>query len=417
MKVFVLAGKHPLRSSGGYATYTHILSKCLKELGYEVIILAVSNKDEIEHTDIGTIYSVSSPHLPSRLSTAITATFFLWSNRMDKLLQKLIAGEDKCIVHGIGPWGYAGIRSKRQHGSRVKLLDFMPTTAKHESYWLMKGAEVRDYGIRLKIKYSLLWLYSNTIIYNLEKAITRESDYIIVHHDYAKNQIINDYRINPDKIKKIPHSFEIFDKKAFYTRYDRTVNPHVSNSPRKEEFVCLSVCRQEPRKGINYFLRAIALLKQRNIPVRAIVVGSGDLLQNNIAIARKLKIEDVIQFTGFVSDISEYTKEADVFVQPSLQEGSGSISVLEAMKARIPVITTECDGLPEDIENGKTGLLVPKMDAQSLALAIESLYNDNNLSKSLVLNAEQMLNEKFDFSMMVEGLRSIYGELFSTVKS
>ena len=69
MRIFVTCGKHPLKSSGGYATYTHALCKSLKSMGHDVKIIAISNDSSIEETEIGTIYNITSPYLPKSSST------------------------------------------------------------------------------------------------------------------------------------------------------------------------------------------------------------------------------------------------------------------------------------------------------------------------------------------------------------
>jgi len=414
MKAFVTCGKHPLKSSGGYATYTHTLCKCLKDLGLDVNIIAISDKFGIENTDIGKIHNVTSSYLPTKSSTFITATAIPWSRLFDKLLRNLIKEEERCIIYGIGPWGYAGLGSKQQFGDKVKLVNIFFTTASHEIYWLMKGAEIRDYGIALKLKYATIYLYSLIALKRYEKILAKKSDHLIVHYDFTKNLLIDEYGVCSDKISKLPYYSEIYNKSSLYTKYDTTIGTSKNlkdDSSERKKFTCISICRQEPRKGINYFLYAVKILKDRGLPIKAVVVGSGDLLKKNIRIAKRLKLDEV-EFTGFIQNISNKLMTADVFVQPSLQEGSGSESVLEALQAGIPVVTTFCDGLPEDIEQGVTGMLVPKMDSISLANAIEELYKNENLRKKLKENGKRTIKERFDRNAMVNGFGELHKSLW-----
>ena len=90
MKCFVTCGKHPLKSSGGYASYVHALSTCLLKMGHDVSIIAISKKSGVENTEIGKIYTVSSQSLPTESSTAITGSFFKWSKIIGKKLEELI---------------------------------------------------------------------------------------------------------------------------------------------------------------------------------------------------------------------------------------------------------------------------------------------------------------------------------------
>ena len=415
MKVFIISGKHPLKSSGGYATYTHALCSSLKKLGHDVNIIAISDKKNVEQTEIGKIFTVTSNYLPSKSSTAITGTFFLWSKSIDKMLRQLIPkNNEKCIIYGIGPWGYAGIKSKNFFGDKIKLLNVFFTSMTHETYWLMKGTSIQDYGIFLWLKYAIIHLYSKLILKKYECTVMRNSDLIIVHYDFAKKMLIEKYGLKDNMIKKIPYYSEIYEKKSIYSKYDTDVKAQTQKETRldSDKLTCVSICRQEPRKGINYFLRAVKILKGKKIPIKAIIVGSGDLLSKNMKIAKKLKINDMVEFTGFVPEISDILSKADVFVQPSLQEGSGSISVFEAFLSEVPVITTYCDGLPEDVENGINGILVPKMDEKSLADAIMSFYKDKELSKKLVINGKKTVESKFNSQDMINGLEDIHRNLW-----
>lgn len=415
MKIYVICGKHPLKSSGGYATYTHALCKSLKQLNYDVNIIAISDKVLKENSDIGTIHTISSSYLPTKSSTVITATFFLWAKKIDNLLEKLILDDnEKCIIYGIGPWTYAGLKTKKIFKEKVKLVNIFFTSMTHETFWLMKGIKISDYGIFLRIKYSIIHLYSKIILEVYEKRALEKSDLILIHYDFAKKILIEKMKISNLKIEKIPYYSEIYEKRALYSKYDKKIesNIHKNNNDEIKKFRCISICRQESRKGINYFLRALKILKKEGIPVKGVIVGSGNLLSKNIRLAEKLKINDIVEFKGFIPNISSELKSSDVFIQPSLQEGSGSISVFEAFISEIPVITTDCDGLPEDIENNVNGILVSKMNEYELANAIKKLYQNKDMAHKLVINAQKTIISKFSSNEMIKGIEKINKKLF-----
>lgn len=405
MKVFVTCGKHPLKSSGGYATYVHSLCNNLKALGHEVNILAISNNNKIEETEIGRIYNITNKFLPKNSSTLITGTSFIWSKIFDSVLQRLISQNDeKCMIFGIGPWALSGINSKIKFKDRVRLTNVFFTSVKHETLWLMKGANVRDYGIFSKIKYSIIYFFSNFILHRLEKKILKHSNAIVIHNEFPKKILMDGFNIESKKIIKIPYNIETFTKKSSYRNYDISINID-DEKGEKSEMICVSVCRQEPRKGINFFIKAMKIIKDRNLPIRAIIIGSGDLLQNNMNIAKKLDLDDIITFTGFVPDITEYLSKADVLVQPSLQESSGSVSILEALQFGIPVIATLCDAIPEDVSDGISGILVPKEDEKALANAIIKLYEKKTLAIQMGKNGKKFMEENFNKNGMKDGLK------------
>ena len=412
MKIFVTCGKHPLKSSGGYASYTYSLCKVLKKMGHDVNIIAISNIAGIEDSEIGKIYTVKSSFLPSKSATSITGLFFLWSQIIDKKLQNLIKNyDDDCIIYGIGPWGYSAINSRKRFSNKVRLISIFFTTAYDETYWLMRGASIQDYGLFLKIKYSIIHYYAKYVLTKFERTAFKKSDQTVVHYEFAKQTLINQYHINSDKISKIPYYAEIYDKISLYSKYDKSLKSNSNPQKNKSTISCISICRQEPRKGINYFIRAIKILKDNQFPIRAKIVGSGDLLEKNMKLAKKLKLDDTIEFTGFVQNISDVLSESDIFIQPSLQEGSGSISVFEAMLSGVPVITTTCDGLPEDIENNFSGILIPPMNSESLAKAIMNLSTNNELINRLISNGIKTVEEKLDIDKMIEGLILLHNKI------
>lgn len=415
MKVFVTCGKHPLKSSGGYATYTHALCKNLKSMGFDVNIIAISDENSVEDSEIGRIFSVTSSYLPTRSSTFITGLSFLWSRSFTKILQEQIKKDDeKCIVYGIGPWALAGLSLRKKFREKVRLVNVFFTSVAHETQWLMKGINVTDYGIVLKIKYTIIHFFSLLVLQRLELKILKNCDIVLVHNEFPRQLLINDFGINSNKIMKLPYYVETYGKVSLYKKYDVEIKSEKNDEEKNEKnMICVSVCRQEPRKGINYFLRAMKLIKNTNLPIRAKIVGSGDLLKNHIRISKKLGVDDIVEFTGFVPDIKKILEEADVFVQPSLQESSGSVSVLEALQSGTPVIATDCDALPEDIEDGTTGLLVPRRDEKALADAITRLYNDKDLVIKMGHNAKKSILEKFTKEKMEVGLASLHKKLWS----
>lgn len=413
MKFFVTCGKHPLKSSGGYASYVHALCMCLKKMGHDVKIVAIAKEENVEDSDIGKIYTVTSSHLPTESSTAITGSFFKWSKVIGKKFQDLIDNENESfIIYGIGPWCHSGIELKKQFTNRVKLVGVFFTTVSHETYWLERGVKPQLYGTLMKLKYKFVYNYAKRFLKKHEAEALKYCDKVIVHYDFTKKLLQEEYSLPAEKIVKIPYYVEIYNKDALYSKYDKKRNL-IENKQLydNEKFTCVSVCRQEPRKGIYYFLGAMKIIKQKGLPIKAQIVGSGDLLEKNIEIAKKLGLDDTVKFMGFVPDITEVLSQVDVFVQPSLQEGSGSISVFEALLSGVPVITTQCDGIPEDIKNGVSGILVKKEDEIDLARAIIDIYNSKELRLKLIKNGKNVITEKCKIDEMINGLNNLHKKL------
>ena len=108
-----------------------------------------------------------------------------------------------------------------------------------------------------------------------------------------------------------------------------------------------------------------------------------------------------------VPNASIYLKNFDIFVLPSLKEGLPYV-ILEAGLAELPVIASNIGGIPEIIENGKEGLLVPPADTEKLAAAIKKLVDDKTLRETLVKNLHQKITQEFSLGKMLRETISLY---------
>ena len=137
-------------------------------------------------------------------------------------------------------------------------------------------------------------------------------------------------------------------------------------------------CRQLfPRKGIRFLIEAAAQLKPRFPDLKVVVAGDGFERPELVQLAQTLGIADDVTFLGWVAntELPPYYRAAAVSVIPSLEEGFG-IPAAEAMGCETPVVASDAGGLPEVVEHGVTGLIVPRGDSSALAEAIGSLLAD-----------------------------------------
>jgi glycosyltransferase involved in cell wall biosynthesis len=173
----------------------------------------------------------------------------------------------------------------------------------------------------------------------------------------------------------------------------------------------LAVSRHDPRKGIDVMLRALAEVAAHGVPFRACLIGPGRLLETHRRLAVELGLAGDVEIPGRVDAVHRYLAAADVFVLPSLAEASGSVSVLEALRAGTPVIASACDGIPEDLADGSDALLVPPGDVEALASALRRLLTDAPLRARLAAGGRHAHDRHFSATRLVDGLRAVYGEL------
>lgn len=170
--------------------------------------------------------------------------------------------------------------------------------------------------------------------------------------------------------------------------------------------------RMTPQKGHIYFLQAFARVRDRFPEARALIVGDGPLREELEGMARELKIEEGCIFTGVRSDIPELLSTLDVFVLSSVSEGL-PYAVLEAMAMARPVVATRVSGLPEIIEDGVTGLLVPPRNPQALGAAVIGLLQDRDRAQKMGAAGRRTVEEKFGLDRMVQEIERLYEILMS----
>ncbi len=157
------------------------------------------------------------------------------------------------------------------------------------------------------------------------------------------------------------------------------------------------------------FLRAASLALQKDPRLYFMAVGEGPQLERIKELARDLGLGERTAFTGFQSDLRQFYAVWDIFVLASKREGLNN-AVMEAMSAGLPVIATQVGGMPELIQTGVDGLLVPPYNSEALADAIVSLAGNPALRKEFGASASAQARD-FDQNLMVERNLALYREL------
>ncbi len=186
-----------------------------------------------------------------------------------------------------------------------------------------------------------------------------------------------------------------------------TVREELGIEPETPVLAMIAVLRAQ--KAIDVMLRALAILRSSHPDVRLLVAGPGDPTEL-LALASQLGIPDAASFLGHRSDIANVLAAANVGVLSSDYEGS-PLAVLEYMSAGLPVVATDVGGLPQMVERGETGLLVPRRDAPALAAAIERLLFDPELARSMGEGGRLRHEREFSSRAMTERVSRLYESL------
>jgi colanic acid/amylovoran biosynthesis glycosyltransferase len=152
-------------------------------------------------------------------------------------------------------------------------------------------------------------------------------------------------------------------------------------------------------KGFDYLLRAAHLLSNRGLHCEVDIVGDGKELKFLRKLASELKIQQQVRFAGWLipDEVRKEMSRATILVHPSNGLGDNMPTVIkEAMAIGLPVIASEVAGIPELLDHGRCGTLVPTGNVEALANAMETLLMDSELCRTYAESARKDAEERFD---------------------
>lgn len=185
-------------------------------------------------------------------------------------------------------------------------------------------------------------------------------------------------------------------------------------NPKREIFQILSVGRSHWKKGYDYALQAMSLLGEWGIDFRYTLIGAKGFEELEFMVA-DLGLKDHVQLLGNVpfDRVQQRMKSADLLLLSSVEEGVANV-VLEAMALGTLVLTTDCGGMSEVIQDGKNGFLIPARNPQAMAKAMQMIQNlTADQRNSIVKEAKKTLEHQHTTSKMVEGMLGLYQQILS----
>lgn len=268
-------------------------------------------------------------------------------------------------------------------------------------------ASIRDQGVYLTK--SQKWM---------QRAVCLLADRILVNSESIKQWLL-DQGYQQSKITLIKNGIDLSSSESLGITTSKKSNIRKELEIKDNAPLVVMIARLNKHKGVADFIEAAALVNREHPQARFLLIGkpSKDSVsadkgsisdqQQWFALRRQLKLEKVVFFCGYRSDVAQILSQAAVSVLPSHSEGISN-TLLESMAAGVPIVSTRVGGASELVEEGVDGILVPAHCPQQLAGGISRILNSIELAQRLSLAARQKVTDNFSLHSMVENTKKVY---------
>jgi glycosyltransferase involved in cell wall biosynthesis len=269
-------------------------------------------------------------------------------------------------------------------GTVLGRLAHVPVVVAHEHTWSFKGKPLRRFLDR--------------------ELVGRFADAFVAVSAEDRRKMIDVEGVDADKIRLIPNG--IPEPEAGGGAEVRRELGVGTDDP-----LIGVVCELRAQKALEVLFEAALRLRDEFPALTVLVAGDGPERERLEAEVRRLGLEGTVRLLGIRRDVPALLDALDVAVLSSDYEGS-PLSVMEYMAAGLPVVSTRVGGVPELVEDGREGLLVPPRDPAALADAIRRLLRDQAEAERLGANGRVRQRREFSLDAMVRRVEELYEELW-----
>lgn len=365
-KILIATGIYP-PDIGGPATILKALSKSLGQAGFDIKVITYTDAQNSHKTEPG-VYRIAKNRFYSRWHYLLKMFFLAY--RADLLYVT--------DTYSVGYFAY--LISK--YLKKKYIIRFAGDSA-----WEAATSQglTTDYVVDFQI---------NQHDQKVEKLKTRRqlillgaSRVIAVSNFMA--HLAKQIGVAEKNIKVIYNSVDFIGEEVI----DENIVKQIKQKYAGQGKIIMTAGRLVPWKGLGALLKILPDINQQIGACKLLILGSGPERKNLEQQAIDLKISQQVEFLGVIDhhQIIDYIKAADVFVLNTYYEGL-SHTLLEAMRAEVPIVTTKVGGNPEMLQNNQSAYLVDYNDEIALKQAIIKLLTDANLAQSFTLAAKQELN-------------------------
>jgi glycosyltransferase involved in cell wall biosynthesis len=248
----------------------------------------------------------------------------------------------------------------------------------------------------------------------LDQLCTRLSKRVIAVSEHTAEHMITEESAPPEKIRVVLNGIDFERVKVSGPEAAERVRQEFDA---KDDYLLLIAARLHSEKGYEYLFRAMPqIIQKSDRRVVLLVAGKGTFEKEYREMVRQLGCENNVRFLGFRKDLPDLMKSADLFILPSVAEAFGLV-LTEAIYLGTPVVATRVGGIPEIVDNGIDGLLVPPADSTALADAVVNLLTNAERRAEMSGKGREKIVRRFQFEAMVRAYEAVYEEASSNQRS
>ena len=236
------------------------------------------------------------------------------------------------------------------------------------------------------------------------RLIYRASKIIAISGYIQKFALGLDFNLLPDNIIQIYNGVDI---NRFCPRLDKTSLRQQLNW-KADKIVLLSITHLRKDKGLELLIRAFSKAARVHGNIILAIVGDGPDLNNLKDLTKQLEITDRVKWLGQRNDTEKLMGSADIFILTPIWEEPFGYVFAEASSCGLPVIATNSGGIPEIVENGKTGIILEKNDITGISSAMCKLADNDDLRKQMGQKGRKRIEKYFDIKMQVRQIVDLY---------
>ncbi|WP_447602490.1 glycosyltransferase family 4 protein [Nitrospira sp. Nam80] len=372
--------------SGGVATYVQDIKRLLGARGHSIYVLRPGDSDTVEACPLamedGVLQLYLRPPWISTVPVRAVAAFLLY----------------------FVPTMWRLYRFVRRNNIQVISLEYPMTYMVY--FYLIRAWT----GIPIVVGLhgsDVLLLHTNDVVCQwIVRRIIRRANWILAH----SASLVRDAH---EKIGKLSHNHSFLHYGVECKRLRDAAESAAAIAPIPDGDFILTVAKLYPRKGLDVLLRAIQVLKSSGAQCRYrfVIAGDGPEESRLKSMTSELGIESMVLFAGDVkNDIVPALFERCAFFALSSRVEPFGIVLLEAMTFGKAIVATTAGGIPEFVQDGHNGLLVPIEDSQALAAAIDKLIRNKDLRDKIGGNGRMIVEEQYDYDKLVVQYEELFKE-------